>query len=118
MNFHRFHKRYYAHLQDRAEDVVRMAALDTNNEKWFQGEMVLAFCASGNGCRIFSSEYYNKKADNLDWAVWDECVSERGIVTIEADVYRAVKTSKYASSNVRKVDFLMENQGELILRPT
>ena len=115
MNLEKFHTTYLKHLNEKAHDVVRIVALEANNERWFQAEMVLAFCGSEDSGLIFSSEYYNKYADELEWSEWDDCVGQEGIITTEADIYIGVKTGKYESSNVRKVDFLLEKPNALVL---
>lgn len=102
------------------DEVMRIVALETNLEKWFQGEMALAFSDSkqnsnlNDNIKIFSSRYYSKESDELDEEDWNRIIGEKGIVSLEGNVYKSIKTEKSGSSGTRKVDFLLENQKEMI----
>jgi len=112
----KFHEIFCSHLRDKQMDVARMIALDTDNERWFQGEMVLAF----SNCleyKILSSDYFNKfeTMDNRDsWESWSDVVGD-GVVTIEAAVYKKTKVGKNKATGVQKADFFLEDQQQQIL---
>lgn len=111
-----FHDIFCSHLRNKQMDVARMIALDTDNERWFQGEMVLAF-SNCMGYKILSSDYYNKfdaKCVNDTWEDWNKIVNG-GIVTIEAAVYKKTKIEKNKATGVPKVDFYLEDQEQQIL---
>ena len=71
MDINHFHKTFYDRLKSKRKDVGQIVALDSNLEKWFQGELVLTFSDPKTDCRVFSSEFYNKVADKIDWENWD-----------------------------------------------
>lgn len=120
MNNREFFQIFFNHLNRKNDEVMRIVALGTNLEKWFQGEMALAFSDSKAGYnlndnyKILSSEFYNNESDELSQEDWDRIIGERGIISLEGNIYKSVKTERRKSSGVRKVDFLLENQKEII----
>ncbi len=117
MNAKEFHDKFLKHLKHKKEDVGKIVALETNLEKWFQGEMALGFSSSKVGYRLLSSNFYNNYTDykSPDEREWNKLLGERGIVVTEAAVYRPVKRSTHESTGVRKVDFLLETKEEVVL---
>ncbi len=115
MNLDEFHRTFLNHLREKSKDAANLIALDSNNEKWFQGELVLAFTKmEGAKWRVFSSECYNK-FDKKAEKEWDAYVADGGIVTAEANVYKSVKVKWDKSSGTRKVDILFEDGQKCIL---
>lgn len=115
MDTNDFHNILLRYLRCKAEDVVKIIALDANIERWFQGEMVLAFTRADNAkWKVFSSECYNK-FDEAAEKEWNSCITNGGIVTTEASVYKSVKTEKHKAFSIRKVDVLFENNESFIL---
>lgn len=121
MDIKEFFEIYFNHLEKKKDEVMRIVALETNLEKWFQGEMALAFSDSkqdsklNDNFKIFSSRSYNQESDNLKEDYWnDSVIGERGIVSLEGNIYKSVKTERSGSSGTRKVDLLLENQKEII----
>ena len=112
MDTREFHRIFWQHLNSKGNDVARIIALETNNEKWFQGEMALAF--SKRGYRIFSSECYNKCCDTISWDEWNKLVGNEGILTCEAGNYRKIKNSPNKASSVRKADFFLEDRSTFV----
>jgi len=121
MKLNDFHKIFCNHLSAKPFDVSRIMAMETNNEKWFQGEMALAFSKRNQNYNVFSSEVYNNWTDECDEA-WEKRIKEekengkeKGLITCEASVYKNVKTEKSKSSGLRKVDILLERKDTVIL---
>ena len=120
MDIKEFFDIYFNHLEKKQDEVMRIVALGANLEKWFQGEMALAFSNSkkdselNDNYKILSSEFYNKESDKLSDGNWVRIIGEQGIVSIEGNIYKSVKTGKKEASGTRKVDFLLENQTEII----
>jgi hypothetical protein len=113
MNLAYFHKTFSEHLSRKSKDVAKIIALDSNNEKWFQGEMVLAFTEKDSKWRVFSSQCYNE-FDNKSVKEWNDYISDGGIITIEANVYKSVKVERDKASGARKVDVLFEDERAVI----
>ncbi len=84
MNAIEFHTIYKEHLAKKARDVKKIVATDLNNEKWFQGEMLLAFSDKTINFKVVSSELYNSGAlDEIDQDKWDEFVGKKDIIRSE-----------------------------------
>jgi hypothetical protein len=123
MELNEFHKVYRDYLIEKSMDTKLITALESGLEKWFQGEMVLAFTKPREGLRVFSGQEYNNycetnigedSKDNWKEGDWEKMIEESGIVTIEGNVYKNVKTSKKEATGKRSVDFLLETRGEYI----
>ncbi len=123
MKLDQFHNVFRDYLVAKSMDTKLICALDSTLEKWFQGEMALAFTKPREGLKVFSGQEYNNycetnigddNKDNWKEGDWEEMIEESGIVAIEGKVYKNVKTSKNEATGKRSVDFLLETRGEYI----
>lgn len=108
----KFHEKYFEHLKCNAEDVAKVIATDSNNEKWFQGEMAICFSSMPN-YKIISSLEYNEretKPKDLDnW--WGDHIegTSFGIVTTEAQIYKKGPKKGYG-----KCDFILHTDDDFL----
>lgn len=123
MNLDKFHDIFRDYMLKKSEDVKLIVALDSTLEKWFQGEMALAFSEQGTGHKIFSSQRYdnyfeNEPGDENDdgWneGEWEALIENSGIITIEGSVFKKVKSGKTETTGARAIDFLLEKRDEYV----
>lgn len=108
MNTETFHKTYYDYLSEKAEDVVKVVATDSNNEKWFQGEMAICFSSLPN-YKIISSEEYNDDNVKKIGVWWENNIKNRfGIITTEAKIY--MENNKKSE----KCDFILQTNEDFL----